>query len=422
MKTGYKKTELGEIPEDWKALKFGEIADIKRGASPRPIKDPKFFSKTGRGWVRIADLTASNKYLEQTTQYLSSEGENNSVKIEPGELIMSICATVGKPLISKIRACIHDGFVLFKDLEKKEDINYFYYLLQSLSIKLASLKQVGTQGNLNAEIVSNIIVPIPPILEQYKIAEVLSTVDEAITLADEKIQKTEKLKKGLMQRLLTKGIGHKKFKKTELGEIPENWELVTIGEIIDVIRRGPFGGAIKKQIFVPKGYKIYEQKNVINNDFSLGNYYINEDKYNELKSFAIEEDDILISTAGTIGKMSIVPKIYKPGIINQAMMKITVNKEKISPEFFFEILQFPQYTKEIVGSSQGATMKNILKISEIKKIRIPLPPLVEQNIIVTTVNDLKELLEEMGNNKKMFEKLKKSLMADLLSGKRRVCL
>jgi type I restriction enzyme S subunit len=120
--------------------------------------------------------------------------------------------------------------------------------------------------------------------------------------------------------------------------------------------------------------------------------------------------------------MSIVPKIYKPGIINQAMMKITVNKEKISPEFFFEILQFPQYTKEIVGSSQGATMKNILKISEIKKIRIPLPPLVEQNIIVTTVNDLKELLEEMGNNKKMFEKLKKSLMADLLSGKRRVCL
>jgi type I restriction enzyme S subunit len=67
-------------------------------------------------------------------------------------------------------------------------------------------------------------------------------------------------------------------------------------------------------------------------------------------------------------------------------------------------------------------MKNILKISEIKKIRIPLPPLVEQNIIVTTVNDLKELLEEMGNNKKMFEKLKKSLMADLLSGKRRVCL
>ena len=164
-----------EIPEEWKILKFGNIAQIRRGASPRPIEDPKYFGH-GRGWIRISDVSKSNKYLMQTRDYLSKLGETKSVAVNEGDVIMSIAATVGKPIIVKMQACIHDGFIAFLNLSEEINNEYLYYLLK-LNRKFTAMGQHGTQSNINSELVSKTKFYKPSFQEQQKIASILSGVD-----------------------------------------------------------------------------------------------------------------------------------------------------------------------------------------------------------------------------------------------------
>jgi type I restriction enzyme S subunit len=123
--------------------KIGNHAKIRRGASPRPIGDPMYFGGTV-GWVKISDVTSAKKYLRKTAQYVSPLGESLSVRVDCGDLIMSICATVGRPVIVDMPACIHDGFVQFYDVHN-DDKEYMYYLLQFHEKDLERKGQPGTQ-------------------------------------------------------------------------------------------------------------------------------------------------------------------------------------------------------------------------------------------------------------------------------------
>jgi Restriction endonuclease S subunits len=201
----FKDSPLGRIPEEWEVVRLGEISKIKRGASPRPIDNPIYFTeeKKGRGWIRIEDIAKSNKYLNATRQYLSKLGESKSVKVEVGDLIMSICATIGKPIIINMPACIHDGFVVLKNLSGKIDKHFLYYLIVSKEQEIEKLGQTGTQGNLNSTIVSNFLIPLPPLPEQQRIAEMLSQIDQTIEKEQQYKEKLQRIKQGLMQNLLT---------------------------------------------------------------------------------------------------------------------------------------------------------------------------------------------------------------------------
>ena len=169
----------GSNPGAWEIRKLGEIAEIKRGASPRPISSPRWFSsKSNVGWVRISDVTKSDKYLEKTEQYLSDEGISKSRLVQRDNLIMSICATIGKPIYTKFDVCIHDGFVVFQNLQI--DKEYLYYYLDFIQLNWYKYGQPGTQVNLNSEIVSNETIAIPPPNEQMQIANFLSMIDQKI--------------------------------------------------------------------------------------------------------------------------------------------------------------------------------------------------------------------------------------------------
>lgn len=116
---------IGEIPEDWEVRRIKSLTRVKRGASPRPIDNQIYFDNDGDySWVRIADVTKSEKYLIKTEQKLSKLGSSLSVKLEPGELFLSIAGSVGKPIINKIKSCIHDGFVYFPDLKLSKEWLY----------------------------------------------------------------------------------------------------------------------------------------------------------------------------------------------------------------------------------------------------------------------------------------------------------
>ena len=161
----YKKTGtewLGEIPEHWKVVSIKWLSPVQRGASPRPIDDAKYFDDDDDGeyaWVRIADVSSSTDgRLRETTQRLSELGSSLSVQIQPGELFVSIAGTVGKPCISEIRACIHDGFVYFPLIELNRE---FLFRIFEAGLCYGGLGKWGTQLNLNTDTVGSIRIPVP---------------------------------------------------------------------------------------------------------------------------------------------------------------------------------------------------------------------------------------------------------------------
>ena len=175
---------LEEVPREWDIIKIKHLSTVKRGASPRPIDDPKYFDDNGEyAWVRIADVSASDMYLLNTTQTMSDLGSSLSVKLEPNQLFLSIAGTVGKPCINKIKACIHDGFVYFPEL--KIPNKYLFYVFAGEQA-YKGLGKMGTQLNLNTDTVGDIKVALPK--SQSDIYKIIEFLDHETTKIDHLIE------------------------------------------------------------------------------------------------------------------------------------------------------------------------------------------------------------------------------------------
>lgn len=196
---------IGEIPAHWEVKRIKDITLVKRGASPRPIDDPIYFDADGEfSWVRIADLSASERYLLSTKEKLSKLGATLSVKRYPGHFILSIAGTVGKPIITKIKCCIHDGFVWFPTL--KINAEYLYYIF-STGLPYRGLGKLGTQLNLNTETVGLISIPFPSDNEINKIIDYLDEkteqIDAIVETINAQIDKLKELRKTLINDVVT---------------------------------------------------------------------------------------------------------------------------------------------------------------------------------------------------------------------------
>ena len=196
---------LGEIPAHWEVKKVKRLCLVKRGASPRPIDDPSYFDDDGEyAWVRIADVTASERYLERTTQRLSALGKSLSVALEPGELFVSIAGTVGKPIITRIKCCIHDGFVYFVHLHERRE--YLFYVF-SCGEPYKGLGKMGTQLNLNTDTIGDIFLPRPSDAEQDEIVIVLdretARIDTLIDRVSSAIARLHELRTALISAAVT---------------------------------------------------------------------------------------------------------------------------------------------------------------------------------------------------------------------------
>lgn len=195
--------------------------------------------------------------------------------------------------------------------------------------------------------------------------------------------------------------------------IPKNWKWVRLENLLDFnkgsLRRGPFGSSITKSMFVSKGkdtYKVYEQGNAIRGSSNYGDYYINLKKYEELKSFSVKPNDIIVSCAGTIGKTFVIPNGSPEGIINQALIRIRLNRKVINEKFF--LLLFKQNLNLIKSRAIGSAIKNMASIKVLKNELVwSLPPLAEQQRIVDKLDELLPKVSELKENTDKLEQLRK---------------
>ena len=239
---------LGEVPAHWdvKAIKWE--SPVLRGASPRPIDDDVYFDHEGEyAWVRITDVSAAGMYITRTTQRLSDLGRSLSVPLHPGALFLSIAGTVGKPCITAIKCCIHDGFVYFPFW--RGEARFLYYVFASRE-PYRGLGKLGTQLNLNTDTVGSIVAGFPDSSEQRAIADFLDRqtlrLDTLVAKKRTLIERLKEKRTALISRTVTRGLPpdatraagldpNPKLKLTGidwLGEVPEHWEVKPLGRLV----------------------------------------------------------------------------------------------------------------------------------------------------------------------------------------------
>ena len=413
MYTKFKKTPIGEIPEDWDVKPLSEVAEYINGYA----FSPKDWKDKGLPIIRIQNLNDPKAEFN----YFDGEIDKKYI-VENGDLLFSWSASIGVYIWNRGKAVLNQH--IFKVIPKRGiDKLYLYYAMFLAIEQLKNRIHGSTMKHFKKGELKRTFIPLPPIPEQKKIAERLRTVDEAIEKTDLAIEKTERLKKGLMQRLLTKGIKHERFKKTEIGEIPEEWRVVKLGEIAqkikDIDHKMP--KKVEKGIpFVSIRYmlKLPDYRFEIKYDDPDLEFISREDYEYHRRRFNAEMGDIIYSRFGTIGHAKLI-QTSEPFIASYSIVLIKPNRDVVDSLYLVYALNSKNARQQAKLATKGATNRN-LHLADIKKIKLPLPPLPEQKQIAEILMTVDKKLELLRKRKEKLERIKKGLMKDLLTGKRRV--
>jgi restriction endonuclease S subunit len=186
--------------------------------------------------------------------------------------------------------------------------------------------------------------------------------------------------------------------------IHPDWPMVELGEVC-FFRRGPFGGSLKKEIFVKSGYAVYEQSHAIANDFSAFRYFIDQKKFDQMRGFQVSPRDLIMSCSGTMGKVAIIPDDAPAGVINQALLKLTPS-ELISKAFLRLWMESENFQQALAEFTYGAAIKNVASVEILKGLRLPLPPLAMQQAIVAEIEAEQALVD---SNRELIARFEKKI-------------
>lgn len=241
---------------------------------------------------------------------------------------------------------------------------------------LKSLKEIEqrtafvTVKHLSAKELNKLELDVPELTKQDKIADTLSRLERVIEAQKEELEKLDELIKARFVEMFG-SIHDGKFEMKTLPEIVRNDK--------NSIKRGPFGGALKKDDFVDEGYLVYEQRHAIHNDFDYAKYYITQEKYEDMIGFKVVPGDLIISCSGvTLGRIAEVPNGAKAGIINQALLKLSLNQELMMNTFFIQQFRGEEIQEILFGFSRGSGIPNMPSMSEVKAVKFVCPPLEMQ--------------------------------------------
>jgi type I restriction enzyme S subunit len=400
----------------WPTKKLEEICEkIKAGGTPS--------RKTSRYWngeipfVKIEDLTSAKLYLENTQEKITQEGLENSNAwiLPPNSVLFSIYGSIGEVAINKIPVATNQAILGLIPKKEIVDSKFLAYSLKKYGKYLVPYNIQSTQKNLTLEVVKNFKIPLPPLPIQQKIVKVLDTIQEAIDIYDKIIEKTKELKKSLMAELFKYGAPSfrkgRKLKKTEIGEIPENWEVVRLGDkrLFEI----KLGGTPKTSV---SEYWNGEIPWITPNDLSeLTTPYI-EDTQRKISlsglkagSTLLPENSIILSTRAPIGYVAL---LRRPMAFNQGCKGIVIKDKSVVSVFLYYFLLSNTILLQELGT--GSTFRE-LATSDLENFKIPLPPLSEQQEIAEILQTIDQKIEIEKKKKELYEELFKTMLNKIMS-------
>ncbi len=400
------------MKKDWEVKKLGEVLSIERGGSPRPISRYITNSEDGLNWIKIADATASDKYIYKTKEKITREGLHKTRLVNIGDFILSNSMSFGRPYIMKTTGCIHDGWlVLRQNGTKIFDTEFLYYLLSSTYVfnQFNSLAAGSTVRNLNIALVSSVSVPIPPLPEQKRIVSILDRAFKAIDKAKANAEQNLKNAKELFESYL-QGVFENKG---------DDWEEKTLSEIVidtcslsyGVVQPGnDFENGLPVIRPVDLKTKFVKKDNV-----KLMNP-VNAEKY---KRTTLQGDELLLCVRGDTGIVSLITEDFKGANVTRGIVPVSFNKNTISLQFGYYSFISTFVQKQIKDKTYGAALMQV-NIRDVRQLLFIVPPIAEQKQIVKKLDALQaetKKLETIYQQKiDNLEELKKSVLQKAFNG------
>ena len=415
---------LGEIPNHWTLEKIKRLSLVKRGASPRPIDDTKYFDDEGEySWVRISDVTASNSYLQNTTQRLSELGKSMSIALEPGEIFLSIAGSVGKPIITKIKCCIHDGFVYFPNYQQNK--KFLYYIFASGQPYLG-LGKLGTQLNLNTDTVADIHIGLPSLQEQSSICAFLDRdtahIDNLIAKKQRQIELLQEKRSALISHVVTKGLDpNVKMKDSGvewLGMIPEHWNTIRLKYSLSLPLQY---GANEVSEYDEPSWPRYIRITDIDENGNLRN-----DTFKSLPEvtalpYLLKQGDLLFARSGaTVGKTFMYKESWGRAAYAGYLIRANLNLILINPSFITYFCKSINYWDWLKINYIQATIQNV-SAERYANLVIPVPSINEQNMIIEYLDSntvySNKLVEIIAHSTALLKEYRAALISAAVTGK-----
>lgn len=382
MERNVPKLRFKGFNDELKKEKFQNLVTLQRGSSPRPIIKYITTSEDGVNWIKIGDVSTGKTFIDKTAEKITKEGAEKSRKVQVGDLILSNSMSFGRPYIMKIDGYIHDGWFVLKNYQKNFNREYLCQLLTSPIIQkqYKRLAAGGVVNNISSELVNAVIVNVPSLQEQERIANFLTKVDKIIEKQDEKVKNLEKYKKGMMQKIFSQEI---RFKDENGDEYPE-WEEAKLSQYINAISSG------KTKIKSDEGiYKVYGSTGVIG-------YSNNFDYFGEY---------VLIARVGA--NAGIINRINEKCGISDNTLVIECS-DKMNYVFLEYMLRSYNLSKLIFGSGQP-----LVTGGQIKNIEMNLPILEEQIKIAGFLSSVDNIVKKEEEKLEKLKEWKKGLLQQM---------
>jgi len=409
---------MNNAPPHWERTTIGQLGRYLNG---RAFKSSEW-GPSGRPIVRIQNLTGSGSEFN----YFDGDVEDRYV-IRPGDLLVSWAATLGVYFWDGPEAVLNQH--IFK-VETFIDRGFHKYLIESKIAEMMAQTHGSGMVHITKGKFESVPVALPPLDEQQRIVAVLEEHLSRLDRAQSGLQRTghalQALHSSALNALECGSTIRLPNSQTIDGRatLPSGWRQVRLHDVTvggkDGFKRGPFGSALTKASFVDSGYKVYEQYCAINDDPSFGRYYISPDHYERLRSFSVESGDFLVSGAGTLGRITQVTDAFEPGVINQALLRIRIDRSMILDEFFLWMFRSPRFQRKLIKGTSGTAMVNLKAVKELKEIEISLPPISDQAKLVEKFHDIHRAQARLVNSIELASSravhLRRSLFAAAFSG------
>ncbi|HQL52588.1 MAG TPA: N-6 DNA methylase [Candidatus Magasanikbacteria bacterium] len=342
--------------QKWPMVELGEVCEIYQ---PKTVTSKEINKEYKKGWYKVFGANGAIGYYHSYNEEY------------PEVLVTCRGATCGTVNLSEHKCWVTGNAMVVRP--KNSNIllkKFLFYFLKNKN--LSSVVSGSAQPQIIRSSLSLFKISLPPLSVQKEIVEKIEVKQKAIDAAKEVIRNLER---------------ERAYFGESLRRI-EGIEWVELGEVCEFVR-GPFGGSLKKEIFVTEGFAVFEQQHAIYGNFTNFRYFITPDKFEEMKRFEVKPNDLIMSCSGTIGKTVIIPKNAPRGIINQALLKLKVT-EKLDVRYLKYWMDGKYFQKSVFENVEGVAIKNVASVKVLSSIKIPLPSLeIQQKMIAETEEEQK---------------------------------
>lgn len=420
-------------PDPWEELSLGELVTrlVNGGTPPTSIAA---YWKGSTPWITGADFTPSG--LSEFRRVVSDEAVRQTATnvIAKGELLLVTRTGVGKLAIAPCDVAISQDITGVYPDRQRVAVKFLYHRMRQ---GVQDLKKLNQGTSINGIVRNDLVsyrIALPPLPQQQRIAEILSTVDDAIEQTEALLAKTEQIKAGLIYDLLTRGVSADgqlrpaaSSSKTPFGALPEGWVTGSLLDVADDKRQpiltGPFGADLGNDDFVEEGVPVLRIGNVQAGHLDLDDLlFVSPRKARELQRYVIRAGDLLFARQGaTTGRNALASELVDGCLINYHIIRVALDHAKCAP-MFIEAAFNGEMVKRQVERDKGRGTREGINTAQLKALKVPLAPVVEQRLIAEMLAGQNEEIQSLVNDLGKLRKLKHGLMQDLLTGRVPVCV